>query len=55
MLTTTAKIVHKYDSALEEKLMYMDEEELYCFFETNTIEYEEALETVVMRYFNEGI
>ena len=55
MLTTTAKIVHKYDAELEEKLMYMDDEELYCFFETNTIEYKESLEVVVMRYFNEGI
>lgn len=55
MLTITDKIVHKYDAELEEKLMYMDEEELYCFFENNTIEYEESLETVVMRYFYEGI
>lgn len=55
MHTTIDKNVHKYDSALEEKLMYMNEEELYCFFENNTIEYEESLETVVMRYFNEGI
>lgn len=55
MLTTIAKIVHKYDAALEEKLMYMDDEELYCFFENNTIEYEDDLQTVVMRYFHEGI
>lgn len=55
MLTTTAKIVHKYNAELEEKLMYMNDEELYCFFKNNTIEYKETLETVVMRYFNEGI
>lgn len=55
MLTTTEKTSHKYDTVLEEKLMYMDDEELYCFFKNNTIEYEENLETVVMRYFNEGI
>jgi len=53
--TTTAKTSHKYNDELEEKLMYMNDEELYCFFENNTIEYEESLEVVVMRYFNEGI
>ena len=55
MNTTIEKNKVKYSPELEEKLMYMDDENLYCFFEKNVIEYEESLLTVMMRFKNEGI
>ena len=55
MPTTIEKNKHTYTPELEEKLMYMSDEDLYCFFENNTVEYEESLLTVMMRFKNEGI
>lgn len=55
MLTITDKIIHKFNESLAEKLKYMTDDELACFFENNTIEYEEELLDVCKRFNNEGI
>ena len=39
----------KYSTEIEEKLMYMNDEELFCFFEKYKLVYEEELLTVVLR------
>lgn len=36
------KTKHKYDEKLENFLMYLDEDELYKWFETNTIDWSET-------------
>jgi len=55
MNTTTDKPIVQYNEALEDKFMYMSEDELFRFFNENTVEYKEELIDVVMRFHNEGI
>jgi len=50
MLTTIVKKVHAYNDALENELMYLTEDEIMVWFESNTIVYEEpSLLKVVLR------
>lgn len=55
MHTTIEKNKHKFTPEMEEKLMYMNDDELFCFFEENTIVYEEPdLLKVILRGKNEA-
>ena len=36
------KTIHKYDSKLEEFLMYLNDDDLTEWFESNTIEYDNS-------------
>lgn len=50
MLTTIAKTVHIYNEVLENQLLYLTEDEIMVWFESNTIVYEEPnLLKVILR------
>lgn len=56
MPTITDKKVHRYCDSLENMLMYLTEDELMAWFETNTIEYDEpSLLKVILRGLNDNL